>query len=148
MQAFDYIKRGGIASEANYPYQAATHACTYNLSKKDWEILGCVTLASLAQGSIMAAVHQQPLVVALNADKLKNYSSGVYKNTVTSKCSTTPNTYMLMVGYGPDSKAGKYWKIKSHFGVKWGEIGYLRISSETNSPGVCGVQTELHFPIA
>lgn len=82
-----------------------------------------------------ALVEIGPLSVALDATKLQFYKGGVFNP---SKCSTTPNHAVLMVGYGTDETDGDYFIIKNSWAEKWGEDGYFRIA-KTEGDGTCAI---------
>ncbi|GMH46682.1 hypothetical protein TrRE_jg11687 [Triparma retinervis] len=82
-----------------------------------------------------ALVEIGPLSVALDATKLQFYKGGVFNP---SKCSTTPNHAVLMVGYGTDETDGDYFIIKNSWADKWGEDGYFRIA-KTEGDGTCAI---------
>mmetsp|Transcript_90142 Transcript_90142/g.257760 ORF Transcript_90142/g.257760 Transcript_90142/m.257760 type:complete len:147 (+) Transcript_90142:508-948(+) len=75
-----------------------------------------------------------PLSIALNAQRLQFYKSGVYNP---SNCNPDNLDHaVLMVGFGTDDIP--YWTIKNSWGASWGEDGYFRIVRGT---GACGVNT-------
>uniref|UniRef100_A0A7S2CIF1 Peptidase C1A papain C-terminal domain-containing protein n=1 Tax=Florenciella parvula TaxID=236787 RepID=A0A7S2CIF1_9STRA len=75
-----------------------------------------------------------PLSIALNAQRLQFYKSGVYNP---SSCNPDNLDHaVLMVGFGTDDIP--YWTIKNSWGTSWGEDGYFRIVRGT---GACGVNT-------
>ena len=78
-----------------------------------------------------------PLAVALNANPLQTYSSGILDKT-SSQCPTSGmNHAVTMVGYGHEDSLDKdYWIIKNSWGENWGEDGYFRIRRGT---GCCGI---------
>lgn len=84
------------------------------------------------------------MAVSINADKIKNYKSGVFESGFFSSCKTDPNHWMTLVGYGTlDGK--KYWKLKNSMGTSWGVNGYLLIIRKGDGEGECGVQHEAYF---
>ena len=75
-----------------------------------------------------------PLAIALNADPLQTYSSGILDVTST-KCPTSGiNHAVTLVGYGTGSP--DYWIVKNSWGKNWGESGYFRIR---RGNGTCGI---------
>ena len=76
-----------------------------------------------------------PLAVAMNADPLQTYSSGIL-DVPSSKCPISGiNHAVLLVGYGSTSTMD-YWIVKNSWGKSWGESGYFRIR---RGNGTCGI---------
>ena len=76
-----------------------------------------------------------PLAVALNADPLQTYSSGIL-NKSTSACPVSGMNHAVnLVGYGTSSSTD-YWIVRNSWGTSWGESGYFRIIRGT---GCCGI---------
>merc|ERR1712159_672148 len=123
--AFKYIEAQGDALESTYSYTGKNGQC--NTAKQSQAAIakGAMTGFSDVQkdsaDQLKAAVSQQPVSVAIEADKpgFQFYKSGVFSGT----CGTNLDHGVLVVGYGTDS--GKdYWKVKNSWGATWGQQGY------------------------
>ena len=94
-----------------------------------------------------AALEQQPLAVAIEADKnvFGTYESGIFDSL---SCGTNLDHAVLVVGWGTDAESGtEYWVMKNSWGTSWGEDGYMRMKiTAENTSGICGVQIEPEFP--
>jgi len=97
------------------------------------------------EGALEAAVAQQPVSVAIEADKavFQHYTGGVLTNDA---CGSQLDHGVLAVGYGVD-KGQKYWKVKNSWGTVFGEEGYIRIEKGSASDGgECGIRKGAVFP--
>merc|ERR1711959_6388 len=143
--AFKFVEKNGIASEADYPYTSGygtTGSC-----KSDLEHRPVVTIESYTdvpsgdENALKAAASKQPVAIAIEADRsaFQLYSGGVLDNP---GCGQQLDHGVLLVGYGTDS--GKdYWKVKNSWGASWGEQGYIRMVRNKNQ---CGIAEEPSYP--
>ena len=143
--AFTWLKKnGGIMTDTDYPYKGVKQTCKSDKSKYvDMTITGYKKLGS--SWSTWSAVDEDevkeflyetgPLAIALNADPLQTYSSGILDVTST-KCPTSGiNHAVTLVGYGTENNVA-YWIVKNSWGTSWGEKGYFRIR---RGNGTCGI---------
>ena len=142
---FTWLKEnGGIMTDADYPYVGYKQSCKSDPSKYvDMTITGYKKLGSSSstwdpvdEEEIKEFLYETgPLAVALNANPLQTYSSGILDKT-SSQCPISGmNHAVTMVGYGSESGTD-YWIIKNSWGKSWGEDGYFRIRRGT---GCCGI---------
>lgn len=146
--AFEYIiKNGGICSEANYSYTATQGNCKSCTPVA--KISAYVDVTPNNTDALMAAVAQQPVSVAVEADGLdwQFYMGGI----ITDSCGLNLDHGVLVVGYGTDytGQPQDYWKVKNSWGPNWGENGYIRIGrgSKFNPAGECGILMDPSYPI-
>ena len=143
--AFAWLKKnGGIMLDSDYPYRGYKQSCKSDKTKYvDMTVTGYKKLGS--SYSTWSAVDEDevkeflyetgPLAIALNADPLQTYSSGILDVT-SAKCPTSGiNHAVTLVGYGTQSST-PYWIVKNSWGRSWGESGYFRIR---RGNGTCGV---------
>jgi len=98
-----------------------------------------------SENALEAAVAQQPVSVAIEADKsaFQHYMSGVLTSDA---CGSNLDHGVLAVGYGTDN-GQKYWKVKNSWGTSFGEDGYIRIEKGKATPGgECGIRKMATFP--
>ena len=90
-----------------------------------------------------AALAQQPLAVAIEADKrvFQTYKSGILDS---SACGTKLDHAVLVVGWGTESDQD-YWLVKNSWNTTWGDQGYVKLAIEEGK-GICGVQMQPLFP--
>jgi len=97
------------------------------------------------EGALEAAVAQQPVSVAIEADQevFQHYTSGVLTDDA---CGSQLDHGVLAVGYGIDN-GQKYWKVKNSWDTVFGEDGYIRIAKGSAADGgECGIRKMASFP--
>merc|ERR1712023_98501 len=108
-------------------------------------ISGYTDVTPDSENDLMQAVAQQPVSVAIEADKsvFQFYSGGVMSS---SECGTQLDHGVLVVGYG-EEKGQSYWKVKNSWGSSWGMNGYILLGRGTgSSKGTCGVLMQPSYP--
>jgi len=146
--AFKFIIENGQCSLSSYPYTSGTTKTGGSCQKCSAvaHISSCSDVKPNDQISLKAAVAQQPVAVAIEADTryFQSYSSGVLTS---SSCGTNLDHGVLIVGYGSENGID-YYLVKNSWGTTWGDKGYVKIarSSSTNDPGICGIAMDPSFP--
>jgi C1A family cysteine protease len=141
--AFAYVQKYGITTESAYPYTAVQGTCKSTTPVIPAGVVkGFVdVLPSGDENALAAAVAQQPVSVAIQANQLafQFYSSGI----LTGTCGKRLDHGVLAVGYGTDGTT-PYWKVKNSWGTGWGEGGYIRIQRGVDK---CGIADSASMPI-
>ena len=143
--AFTFLKNYNCLNfEEDYPYSGRKGTCRTDFTKcVDMKVTGYKKLGS--SSSTWSPVDEDevkeflyevgPLAVALNANPLQTYSSGILDLT-SSQCPVSGiNHAVLLVGYGQTSEKD-FWIVKNSWGKSWGESGYFRIR---RGNGTCGI---------
>jgi len=140
--AFDYvIDNKGLCTEEEYPYQAKGGTCQKCSVESDSFLTGCSEVESGDENSVIQALSQQPLSVAIQADTFdfQHYSKGVFNST---SCYTGQLDHgVLLVAYDQDTMT-----IKNSWGSAWGDGGYITMARTDDSIGMCGVYLMASFP--
>lgn len=126
-----YSSNRGIATESEYPYTASySGSCTK--SGGSFKIKSYTSRARYSCPSLIAAVNNSPVAVALCASGWSGYSSGVF-----SGCRNCINHGVVLVGYNANGD----WKIKNSWGTGWGDNGYMTLPAG-DSCRICKYTTE------
>ena len=134
----DYCKRNSVVQEQDYPYVGLTQSCKINgngvVKAKEY---GIVRGGEDAMRQYL--IEHGPLPIALNANPVQFYSSGVLDPTNCNK--NALNHAVLLVGYDIEADV-PYWKIMNSWGSSWGEDGFFRISYGKNT---CGLANDVTY---
>jgi C1A family cysteine protease len=150
--AFTWVgKNGGLCTESAYPYVSGTTktAGTCQTTCKpvsDSKVSKYVDVA-VGDSTMMAALAQQPVSIAIEADQkdFQLYKSGVFTGT----CGSNLDHGVLAVGYGT-LDGTDYYKVKNSWGTSWGLGGYIllgRGSSYNDGKGQCGMLMQGSYPV-
>jgi len=143
-QGFQYIiDNGGICSESAYPYQAADGTCQSSSCSSVATISGYTDVTADSASSLRAAIAQQPVSIAIEADQsgFQFYSGGVFSGAFGSNL----DHGVLAVGY----TQGSFWLVKNSWGASWGESGYIQMTDDASlngGAGQCGILSDPSYP--
>jgi len=139
--AFEFlVKSGGLMAQEDYPYTASDDTCKFDESKVQVTLSSFEKYGSTDEEEIATFLAQTgPLSVAINADPLQFYSSGIVDEDESSCDPLGLNHGVTLVGYGTEGTS-KYWIVKNSWGANWGEEGYFRVA---RGKGTCGINTDI-----
>ncbi|KAK2984203.1 hypothetical protein RJ640_017316 [Escallonia rubra] len=142
------IKNKGIASEAQYPYDAADRTCnSQEETPPAAKITGYEKVTANSEKALLKAVANQPVSVSIDASgyAFQFYSSGVFAGD----CGTELDHGVTAVGYGTTADGAKYWLVKNSWGTSWGESGYITMQRGVAAKeGICGIAMDASYPTA
>lgn len=140
-RAFAFAEKNSMCTEASYAYtgkrgSCAASRCTVGVPRGS--VVGFKDVAKNSEQALMEAVMQQPVSIAIEADKpvFQLYKSGI----MTGACGQKLDHGVLAVGYGTDG-GQDYWRVKNSWGAAWGEGGYVRLLRGRKKAGQCGILT-------
>lgn len=146
--AFAFIEKHGLTSEANYGYQGSDGKCD---KKKEAspvsKISGYQLVPANDEDALLQAVAKQPVSVSIDAGgyAFQFYSTGVF----TGDCGTDLDHGVAAVGYGSTRNGTNYWIVKNSWGTGWGEKGYIRMQRGiVAKEGLCGIAMDASYPTA
>ncbi|XP_042397930.1 senescence-specific cysteine protease SAG39-like [Zingiber officinale] len=147
--AFEFIiGNGGLATEAQYPYQGVDGDCSEEKSSPSAAAIGGYEdVPADDEASLRKAVAHQPVSVAIEAGgfDFRFYNGGIF----TGECGTYLDHGVTAVGYDEASDGTKYWVVKNSWGEDWGEEGYIRMERDVDAKeGLCGIAMEASYPTA
>jgi C1A family cysteine protease len=133
-----YIQQaGGIETTQDYPYKGVQQTCKFDKTKIAAVVTGNHFVAKTKDEKEMKEMlfSNGPLSVAINANPLFSYRTGIVDLTP-SQCNPAGlNHGVTLVGYGTEN--GKdYWVLKNSWNSNWGEKGFFRYA---RGKGTCGV---------
>lgn len=128
--AFKWVMKNGITSEDKYPYRPVSGSC--KVKSGDFKIKDFTDVAEGDVDQLAAAVAQQPVSIAVDANNFQFYSSGVF-----SDCKEELDHGVTLVGYTPEA-----WIVRNSWGTSWGEDGYIRLKRGNT----CGLAQAASYP--
>jgi len=139
--AFAYLldsKVGGQMRTSNYPYTAVDGSCKFKSSDVVAKLKGYKDVGKNDCADLLKFATAQPTSVAIAANAIMSYKSGVFSN---AGCGTGLNHGVTLVGYGKDQASGKdYYLVRNSWGAGWGEEGYIKMDRNVQtSTGICGI---------
>ncbi|KAL5987862.1 Senescence-specific cysteine protease sag39 [Asimina triloba] len=144
--AFGFIQKHGLTTEANYPYEASDGTCnTKKEADRAASIKSHEDVPANSEKALLKAVASQPVSVAIDASgfDFQFYKSGIFSGP----CGTDLDHGVAAIGYGTVEEQTMYWLVKNSWGTTWGEEGYIRMEREVEAKeGLCGIAMMASYP--
>jgi hypothetical protein len=149
--AFGFAEKTSICTEKSYPYTSGSGhvgycnpgGCTVGIPVGG--VTGFKDVAVDSEEAMMEAVSQQPVSIAVEADKavFQSYKSGV----LSGACGTKLDHGILCTGYGVETDGTKYWWVKNSWGDVWGYSGFGKLLRGKGAAGECGILSAATHPV-
>ncbi|XP_029962972.1 cathepsin O [Salarias fasciatus] len=124
-----------LATQSEYPYQAATGICRFFSPSHGVVAVRNFTAHDFSgqEEAMMAELLQRgPLVAVVDAVSWQDYLGGIIQHHCSSHYS---NHAVLVVGYDTTGNI-PYWIVQNSWGTTWGNQGYVYIKMGGN---ICGI---------
>lgn len=145
-RAFRYVKRFGLVTEDEYPYDAKNHVCKLNIVQQStrYYVSGWADVQPFNETRLTETLYNRgPVSIAIDASskEFRFYKSGVFDT-----CGVDLDHAVLIVGYGVEN-GKKYYIIKNSWGDTYGDKGYIKLSRGERELGTCGLAMMPSFPL-
>lgn len=145
--AFQYLidhQKGGIETEAAYPYQGRAGTCGWDAAKDGATLRGWTGIPEGDEEALLDAVATVgPVSIGVDASiGWQLYFGGIMHGVL---CSSNPKKMdhgVAIVGYGTEGGTD-YWIVRNSWGAGWGEKGYARLVRGKNA---CGLANAASYP--
>ena len=125
---------GGQELTSDYPYTARDGTCKFNKAKIAGSIKGYKDVNKGDCKTLLAFAAQGPTSVAIAANAIMSYQSGIFNNPA---CGTGLNHGVTLIGY---DQTAQYYIVRNSWGAGWGEKGYIRMATNVMATsGICGI---------
>lgn len=141
------IQNGGLVQTSDYSYHATESNCKVDKSKAVVQVKSIVDIPPGNSSQLQAAVAQQPVSVAINAEsyQFQFYKKGVFDWTGCPNKDSDLDHGVGVVGYG--TQEGKdYWIVRNSWSSTWGDNGYI-LMARGDGVNTCGILDDASYPV-
>jgi len=131
--AFKWVEKHQLNTQANYPYRAKSGSCNKNL-ERGVEIKKFTSIKKNNAKQMKAAINKQAVTVSIgaNCNAFQLYSSGVFEDPK-NKCGNGEydlDHAVILVGYTKNA-----WIMRNSWAASWGDKGYMYVTMAKNKKG-------------
>jgi hypothetical protein len=128
------IAKGGLTTEASYPYTARAGTCKAITAVAT--IPGAGRVPPGDEMSLEAYLGQGPVLALIDASQpsFASYTGGIYYEPA---CRAEHPTRAVLIVGSATMNGQEYWIVKNSQGVSWGNRGYILMSRNKNNN--CGI---------
>ncbi|KAL4502015.1 hypothetical protein ABPG73_020152 [Tetrahymena malaccensis] len=117
--AYDYVKKTGLAISSRYPYTGYSGSCRAQQVGQLYKISSYKNLPNDSNAIKQALVNNGALAVVVDASNWGSYQGGILSNQPLQI-----NKFATIIGYGSN-----YWLLRNTWGTNWGEQGHIRVAN-------------------
>lgn len=144
---FNWVIQNGLVQTSDYTYHASESACQVNKTNSVARVLSLIDVPAGNNTQLQAAVAQQPISVAINADsyQFQFYHTGVFDWTGCPDKDSDLDHGVGVVGYGIEN-GSDYWIVRNSWGSSWGDNGYI-LMARGEGVNTCGILDAASYPV-
>lgn len=131
INAFNYIKNKGLASNESYHYQGKYVFCKEKTVARPYNISGFVQMQTDPTMIKTMIMERGACVMCVDSSRWFNYQRGMFSHEGVTDENKNCNHLVALVGWGTQESSGRpYWLFKNSWGKSWGEDGYIRAAAD------------------
>jgi KDEL-tailed cysteine endopeptidase len=141
------IQNGGLVQTDDYVYHASENTCKVDKTKSVVQIKSLVDVPAGNSTQLEAAVAEQPVSVAINANsyQFQFYHKGVFDWTGCPNKDSDLDHGVGIVGYG-NLNGTNYWIVRNSWSENWGDSGYI-LMARGEGVNTCGILDAASYPL-
>lgn len=145
---FNWVNQnGGLVQTSDYTYHASESTCNVDKKKSVVTIKSIIDVPAGNNTQLEAAVAQQPVSVAINAEsyQFQFYHNGIFDWSGCPNKDSDLDHGVGIVGYGIQNGTS-YWIVRNSWGESWGDKGYI-LMERGDEVNTCGILDAASYPL-